>query len=80
MTDKAIAIDGGSPQFYAQTSQDMPLFYDQGLGPVYFVDFAEDIARRTAAFEPLRVLEIAPAPALSVAACAISYWLRRTLS
>jgi len=59
MTDKAIAIDGGSPQFYAQTSQDMPLFYDQGLGPVYFVDFAEDIARRTAAFEPLRVLEIA---------------------
>jgi SAM-dependent methyltransferase len=59
MTDKAIAIDGGSPQFYAQTSQDMPLFYDQGLGPVYFVDFAEDIARRTAAFEPLQVLEVA---------------------
>jgi len=58
MTDKAIAINGG-PQFYAQTSQDMPLFYDQGLGPVYFVDFAEDIARRTAAFEPLRVLEVA---------------------
>jgi len=59
MTDKANAIDGGSQQFYAHTSQDMPLFYDQGLGPVYFVDFAEDIARRAAALEPLRLLEVA---------------------
>jgi ubiquinone/menaquinone biosynthesis C-methylase UbiE len=59
MTDRAIAIDGGSQQFYAQTPQDMPLFYDQGLGPVLFVDFAEDIARRTAAATPLRVLEVA---------------------
>lgn len=59
MTDKAIATDGGSQQFYAQTSQDMPLFYDRDLGPVYFVDFADDIARRAAALEPLRVLEVA---------------------
>src|SRR6266496_861400 len=59
MTDKAIGIGGGTQQFYAQTSQAMPLFYDQGLGPVYFVDFAEDIARRAAALEPLRVLEVA---------------------
>src|SRR5262249_18871808 len=59
MTDKAIGVDGGSQQFYAQTSQDMPLFYDQGLGPVYFIDFAEDIARRAAATAPLRVLEVA---------------------
>ena len=56
MTDKAIAMNG-SEQFYAETSQDMPLFYDRGLGPVYFVDFAEDIARRAAALAPLRVLE-----------------------
>ena len=46
-------------QFYAQTAQDMPLFYDQGLGPVYFADFAEDIARRAAAAAPLQVLEVA---------------------
>ncbi len=58
MTDKAIAMNG-SEQFYAETSQDMPLFYDRGLGPVYFVDFAEDIARRAAALAPLRVLEVA---------------------
>ena len=37
----------------------MPLFYDQGLGPVYFVDFADDIARRAAAAAPLQVLEVA---------------------
>jgi len=59
MSDKATAIDGGSQQFYAQTAQDMPLFYDQGLGPVYFADFAEEIARRAAAAAPLQVLEVA---------------------
>jgi len=62
MTNKATATDGGSQEFYAQTSQDMPLFYDQGLGPIYFVDFAEDIARRAAALAPVRVLEVASAP------------------
>lgn len=59
MTEKAIAIHEGSQQFYAQTPDKMPLFYDQGLGPVYFVDFAEDIARRAAAAAPLQVLEVA---------------------
>jgi ubiquinone/menaquinone biosynthesis C-methylase UbiE len=37
----------------------MPLFYDRDLGPVYFVDFASDIARRAAVAAPRRVLELA---------------------
>jgi len=60
MTDKGIAIhDSSSQQFYVQIPNKMPLFYDQGLGPVMFVDFAEDIARRAAAASPMRVLEVA---------------------
>jgi ubiquinone/menaquinone biosynthesis C-methylase UbiE len=37
----------------------IPQYYDQGLGPIIFVDYAADIARRTAAFKPSRVLETA---------------------
>ena len=37
----------------------IPAFYDHGLGPVFFADFADDIARRAAASAPTRVLEIA---------------------
>jgi ubiquinone/menaquinone biosynthesis C-methylase UbiE len=37
----------------------IPSFYDLGLGPVFFIDFADDIARRVAASAPKRVLEIA---------------------
>jgi SAM-dependent methyltransferase len=37
----------------------IPAFYDHGLGPVFFADFADDIARRVAASAPKRVLEIA---------------------
>jgi SAM-dependent methyltransferase len=37
----------------------IPHFYDHGLGPVFFVDFADDIAGRAAASAPMRVLEIA---------------------
>jgi SAM-dependent methyltransferase len=37
----------------------IPAFYDHGLGPVFFADFADDIARRVAASAPTRVLEIA---------------------
>jgi len=37
----------------------IPQHYDQGLGPVLFVDYAEDIARRVAAFKPKRILETA---------------------
>ena len=37
----------------------IPERYDAGLGPVIFVDYAADIARRTAACGPARVLEVA---------------------
>lgn len=37
----------------------IPEHYDRGLGPVIFVDYAADLARRTAACNPARVLEIA---------------------
>ena len=37
----------------------IPEHYDTGLGPVIFVDYAVDIARRTAACGPARVLETA---------------------
>jgi len=60
MTQKTIANhEVGGQEFYAQTPANIPLFYDQGLGPVFFVDFANDIARRAAAAAPLRVLEVA---------------------
>src|SRR5690348_7981088 len=37
----------------------IPEHYDRGLGPIIFADYAADIARRTAAFNPTRVLETA---------------------
>ena len=37
----------------------IPEHYDAGLGPVIFIDYAADIARRTAACGPARVLETA---------------------
>ena len=37
----------------------IPEHYDTGLGPVIFADYAADIARRTAACGPARVLETA---------------------
>jgi ubiquinone/menaquinone biosynthesis C-methylase UbiE len=37
----------------------IPAFYDHGLGPVFFTDFADDIARRAAESAPMRLLEIA---------------------
>jgi len=37
----------------------IPEFYDKGLGPVIFADYAADIARRTAAAGPKSVLETA---------------------
>jgi len=36
-----------------------PQHYDQGLGPLIFVDYAADIARRVASGNPTRVLETA---------------------
>jgi SAM-dependent methyltransferase len=37
----------------------IPEHYDSGMGPMIFVDCAEDIARRAAALHPKRVLETA---------------------
>ena len=37
----------------------IPQHYDQGLGPMIFVDYAADIAQRVAAGSPARVLETA---------------------
>jgi SAM-dependent methyltransferase len=37
----------------------IPQYYDQGLGPMVFVDYAADIAQRVAATNPARVLETA---------------------
>ncbi|QWG24224.1 class I SAM-dependent methyltransferase [Bradyrhizobium sediminis] len=37
----------------------IPQYYDQGLGPIIFADYAADIAQRAAAGNPLRVLETA---------------------
>jgi ubiquinone/menaquinone biosynthesis C-methylase UbiE len=37
----------------------IPQHYDQGLGPMIFVDYAVDIAQRVAACSPARVLETA---------------------
>jgi ubiquinone/menaquinone biosynthesis C-methylase UbiE len=37
----------------------IPHYYDQGLGPVIFVEYAADIAQRVAAGRPARVLETA---------------------
>jgi SAM-dependent methyltransferase len=50
---------GDATAFYGRVGGTLPGFYDRGLGPVFFADFADDIARRTAAFAPLRVLETA---------------------
>ncbi|HEY8124245.1 MAG TPA: class I SAM-dependent methyltransferase [Methylocystis sp.] len=38
---------------------DIPIFYDLGLGPVIFEDYAADIAQRTAASAPMDLLETA---------------------
>lgn len=37
----------------------IPEYYDRGLGPVIFADYAVDMARRVAALKPARVLETA---------------------
>jgi ubiquinone/menaquinone biosynthesis C-methylase UbiE len=38
---------------------DIPEYYDCGLGPHYFVDYADDLTKRVAATNPTKVLEIA---------------------
>src|SRR6266496_2114604 len=46
MSDQAASFIGSIPEHY-----------DRGLGPVFFADFAEEMARRVAARSPRRVLE-----------------------
>ena len=46
MSDNAASFVGNIPEHY-----------DRGLGPVFFADFAEETAKRVAAFAPRRVLE-----------------------
>lgn len=43
----------------AQFVGEIPIHYDQGLGPVIFEGFARDLARRAAEFNASRVLELA---------------------
>jgi ubiquinone/menaquinone biosynthesis C-methylase UbiE len=38
---------------------EIPVFYDRYMGPLIFVDYAEDLARRAAVLHPARVLETA---------------------
>ena len=37
----------------------IPEHYDRGLGPIFFGDYAADIAHRAAGYSPARVLETA---------------------
>jgi len=56
------AFAGGRPQMDSNAASftgSIPENYDRGLGPVIFVDYADDIARRAAAVAPTRVLETA---------------------
>src|SRR5205823_1067375 len=46
MSDNAASFVGNIPEHY-----------DRGLGPVFFTDFAEEMAKRVAALVPQRVLE-----------------------
>ena len=43
----------------ASLTGNIPEHYDAGLGPLLFVDYADDIARRVATYAPKRVLETA---------------------
>src|SRR3954454_23162159 len=52
---RRLAMDSSATQFIGN----IPQFYDEGLGPVIFADYAADIARRMAAGGPKRGLETA---------------------
>jgi ubiquinone/menaquinone biosynthesis C-methylase UbiE len=49
------AMSGDAASFVG----DIPQNYDRGLGPMIFADYADDLARRAAAYAPRRVLETA---------------------
>ena len=42
----------------------IPDYYDRGLGPVIFADYAADMARRLGGLAPARVLKFRPADAM----------------
>jgi SAM-dependent methyltransferase len=52
----------------AQFVGDIPQFYDRNLGPIIFEGYADDLARRAAAFAALDVLEIAAGTGISTLA------------
>src|SRR5262245_10985925 len=54
-TRRGLAMEINTASFVGN----IPEHYDGGLGPLIFVDYAADIARRTAAYNPARVLETA---------------------
>jgi len=56
----------------------IPRYYDQGLGPMVFADYAADIARRVAAGNPARVLETAAGTGIVTRGCATLCRLTRT--
>jgi len=56
-----VAAVSGDPQLTNDASfvGSIPQHYDTGLGPLIFIDYAADMAKRVAASSPARVLEIA---------------------
>ncbi len=57
-----------SPIAAAQFVGDIPKHYDAKLGPILFVDYAADLARRAALLKPATVLEIACGTGISTVA------------
>ena len=47
------------PELETRFSGNIPLHYDEGLGPHIFNDFATELANRVAALDPLSVMEMA---------------------
>jgi len=56
----------------------IPHHYDAGLGPVVFVDYAADMARRVGVCPVSRVLETAAVLGLSLVNCVMSCPLTRS--
>jgi hypothetical protein len=58
------------------TGDAIPTYYDSGLGPHLFADYAADLARRAAAAQPDRVLEIAGDRVRRTEAVRLQTWAR----
>jgi len=59
MDQSAATPDEGAKNPYGAVDSNMPAHYERTLGPVFFADFADDLARRAAASSLVKVLEIA---------------------